>query len=962
MSMTPERWQEVKDVLATALDLPGTVREAFLDQRCSDDKSLREEVELLLAQQHLTSEFLTKSFLGEAAASYLYEGAAQWIGRRVGAYQIVEQIGVGGMGEVYRAFRADDQYRKEVALKVIRPGQELSFVVSRFKNERQVLASLDHPNIAHLLDGGTTNDGLPYFVMELIEGQPLTEYCDKKNLPVRDRLKLFLQVCSAVQYAHQRLIVHRDLKPSNILVTKDCVPKLLDFGIAKILDAGPGLELAEPTISVFRLLTPSYASPEQIKGETITTASDVFSLGVLLYELLSGHRPHPTDGRAPHEIAQAVCELEPAKPSTVIWTKTGRGPQSDELNPESVSRVRGDSAEKLSRQMRGDLDNIVLKALRKEPQRRYTSVEQLAADISRHLENLPVKARKDTARYRTGKFVIRHKAGVTAAAIVLLVLLIGAMVTVQEGRVAKRRFNDVRSLANSLIFDVHDSIKDLPGSTPAKKLIVERALQYLNGLAQESKGDLGLQRELASAYERVGAVQGDYLENNLGDHEGALASYKKALELRKQIATYSSELSDRIAVASAYRLVAHQHEGIGNYAEARDAIGRAINISEALNQEVPNKSDVLYELSHDFDISASISYPGYPGDSMAREKVLQDYRRALSIIETDLRLNPDDIRVLYSYSVDLGNVGALLEPSDASEALKCYEKCLQIDSKLHQLSSDPRYQRAVAADYGTIGGAYDDLGDYPRALENNRKDLAIYQEMVDKDPKNVLLRRGLAVTYLNTAASYKRTGQIALAMDCSNRGLQLLRELAASSPGNSYMHRKLAEALVVRGIILTAANQPEAAIAEIERARTLDQTMYKAGAADYIKVAAADLKLADAEAEGRHVQGAEAHFQETLDIVTPLTTREPPDLDALYLAAEAYSGLGQLCLSAANAEPIQKRRADLTKAKSWFTQSLQTWQRIAHPYHSAPHSFEVGDPTEVAKQLKSTQAALAAVR
>ena len=292
--MTPEDWQKVKDVLADALQVDPGQRDAFLARSCGGDEAVRHEVELLLEHEgDLSPHFLDEKTFAEAAAKVLPPEDNPWLGRRFGAYKTIEQIGAGGMGEVYRAFRADDEYRKEVALKVVRAGQDSDFIFSRFKNERQILATLDHPNIARLLDGGTTESGTPYLVMELIEGRPIGEYCDAHELSIRDRSALFMQVCAAVQYAHQRLIIHRDIKPGNILVTAQGVPKLLDFGIAKILDVEGQPVQANSTLTMFRLLTPQYASPEQVRGEPITTASDVYSLGVVLYELLTGQSPTP---------------------------------------------------------------------------------------------------------------------------------------------------------------------------------------------------------------------------------------------------------------------------------------------------------------------------------------------------------------------------------------------------------------------------------------------------------------------------------------------------------------------------------------------------------------------------------------------------------------------------------------------------------------------------------------------
>ncbi len=312
--MNPERWQQVRGILDIAIALPADGRTLYLDQACSGDAELRAEVESLLLSHEQADDFLKNPVVDLRSAMPDAVRKADRAGRRIGVYQIVEEIGHGGMGEVYRAVRADGQYDKQVAIKLVRLGLDTGFVLERFRHERQILASLDHPNIARLYDGGTTEDGIPYLVMELIEGTPIDQYCAEHNLEIPQRLQLFMQVCAAVQYAHQRLVIHRDIKPSNILVTADGVPKLLDFGIAKILD--PSAAGAETTL--IRPMTPEYASPEQIRGETITTATDVYSLGVVLYRLLTGRSPYPEKTRTPLEFARAICEVNPARPSTVV--------------------------------------------------------------------------------------------------------------------------------------------------------------------------------------------------------------------------------------------------------------------------------------------------------------------------------------------------------------------------------------------------------------------------------------------------------------------------------------------------------------------------------------------------------------------------------------------------------------------------------------------------------------------
>jgi eukaryotic-like serine/threonine-protein kinase len=948
-SVTPERWQQVKQVLAAALELNLEERAAYLDRSYAADTALRDDLEpLLSSSRHLGDEFLGAEDLA-ASARVLEAEEMCWVGRRVGHYKVGEQIGAGGMGEVYRAFRDDDQYRKEVALKFVRAGQFGSSVFARFKNERQILAGLDHPNLAKLLDGGATGEGVPYLVMELIEGQPILEYCASRDLPIRQRLQLFLQVCSGVHYAHQHLVIHRDIKPQNILVTTDGIPKLLDFGIAKIVAPGSEDSNLDRTLTGFRPLTPRYASPEQIKGESMTTATDVYSLGVVLYELLTGLSPYDLHVDSAQDLSRVICEKEVTKPSlSVIRTQRPfRSPAFSEVSPA-----------KLRKQLSGDLDNIVLMALRKEPSRRYVSVNDLQEDIRRHLEKLPVIARNDSAWYRASKFVARHKAGVAATAAVALILVAGIVITMREARIAQQRFNDVRALANSLIFDVHDSVKDLPGSTPARKIIVDRALQYLNVLAHDSAGDVNLQRELATAYERVGAVQGDYLENNLGDFEGTLASYRKVLELRQQIAGKSRDWNDRLALARAYRLVAHQLWANGDSRAARDVIGRAIAVSEVINREQVNNVIFLRELGFDYEVSGRI---GYPEDAAENQKRIADYHRGLALDEIRARIQPNDISILADYGSDLHDIGERLEQLDPMEALGNYRKSLEIDLKLTQLSSDPRRRRAVAIDYGDIASVYDDMGDYPQALENNTKDLEIYKDMVAADPKNALLQQGLAISYMNTANSCSRAGQIVKALDYSSRSLEIMRPLVSSGPQNSFQHRVYAAMLVIRGIILTAANQPEAAKTEIEHGRSIYESLYKAGTVNQVNVAASDVKLGEVMAKAGHDQDAANDFRQALTIVEPMISNQAANLDALYAAADAYSGLGDLGAKSARHSglPAEKRKARWTEARSWYLQSQNTWRRIDHPNHSAPNSFQVGDPIAVAKELKLAETALA---
>jgi serine/threonine-protein kinase len=396
--MLSDQWPQIEKILESAMGCDPARRAAFLDAACGSDAELRGEVESLLAFHE--DESLTRdSGFADAIRVLETRNASLSQGSKIGAYRILREIGRGGMGNVYLAARADDAFQKLVAVKIIRRGMDLEEVVQRFRAERQILAMLDHPNIARLLDGGATDDGLPYFVMEFIEGEPIDKYSNGHSLAIEERLQLFQGVCSAVSYAHQNLIVHRDLKPANVLVTKEGVPRLLDFGIAKLLAPDA---TQEKTLTALRALTPEYASPEQVRGEPITTASDIYSLGVLLYWLLTGHRPYHSAMSSPAEVERAICEEEPEQPS-----------------------------------LPRDLSAIVLMALRKDPRRRYVSVDQVSEDIRRYLQNLPVVARPDTRAYRAAKFIRRHKAWVAMAAITFASLTGGIGASLWQTHIAR---------------------------------------------------------------------------------------------------------------------------------------------------------------------------------------------------------------------------------------------------------------------------------------------------------------------------------------------------------------------------------------------------------------------------------------------------------------------------------------------------------------------------------------------
>ena len=952
--MNPERWEHVSEVLDKVLRLSPQARSAYLDEVGARDPELRHEVESLLeSHAKAGSEFLNAMDVPTGSVSGDTAGRTSRIGRRLGPYQIVELIGVGGMGEVYRAVRADDQYKKQVALKLVRPGQDSSIVVNRFRNERQILANLDHPNIARLLDGGTTEDNVPYFVMELIEGETIERYCNDHKLTMEERLKLFLQVCSAVQLAHQHLIVHRDIKPGNILVTADGVPKLLDFGIAKILDPGEGSEGSEPTrtMTQFRAFTPGYASPEQLKGEPITTASDVYSLGVVLYELLAGSSPYGSATRTPHEIARAVCEVEPLKPSTAVRRLAASGKSG-------VVPVAGEAdANKLSQRLKGDLDNIILMALRKEPQRRYSSVEQFAADIRRHLGNLPVTARQDTAGYRVSKFVARHKTGVALTATFAVLLLVALIVTAREARIARQqaaiasaqrlkaeqRFNDVRKLANSLIFEIHDSIQNLPGATTARKLVVDRAVEYLDSLAKDSTGDTDLQRELGWAYHRLGLVQGNPSEGNLGDTDAARASFRKAAALFESVAKANpTNVTDQLTNAFGHR--------ISTFAEAPNArhqIEQAMAITERLMQVDGKNPKVRSERAIEFEVLASTQEAA--GDLVS---ALESNRVGLALIEDLRKTKPDYPRIRQRFAVatvvvgdELAALGSRKEALQANQAgIDAYEAATKADK------TDARAARELAVTWDKRGDIELMDGDAGGAMREHRRSLAVKESMAKGDPQNSMLRLDVSGSKAKIGVALAHIGKYSEAAAMLNEAIPVAEKEHRSDPSNTDIPHSLALDYIWQGEILLqtgrareASDACKTAIAVLESAKDVRD------AGTQIELAAAYTRLASSLVKTGDFPEADAKSKKAIAIIQVLTSvKDPP---ALYAIADTYYLAGELARAVALRSAADERRQHWMEARDWYQKSLDSWRQISNPGAVSPDGWPCGNSRKVANAV-----------
>ncbi len=832
--MSPEHWQRVKEVFHAALEREVADREAFVERQCPREAEIRSEVVSLLKSHQSAPSFIEEPVDVPWEALIAEPGVPP---RMVGPYRLERAIAVGGMGAVYAGVRADDAYRKRVAVKLLRSDRFLfdplrrDESLRRFQLERQTLADLDHPNIARLLDGGATDEGSPYLVMDYIEGEPIDEYCDTRGLSIEDRIRLFGAVCDAVHHAHRHLIVHRDLKPGNILVTTDGQPKLVDFGIAKLLDEEQ--PVARPqTATIFQPMTPEYASPEQVRGQRITTATDVYSLGVVLYELLTGHRPYPLDEASPHEIGRLICETEPEKPSTVVLRSGHRSTRDRagviEVTPISVSTVRNVNPERLRRTLSGDLDMIVLKALRKEPARRYASVEQFSEDLVRFLDGRPVLARPDTWTYRSTKFLRRHRTGVMGASLIALCLVTGVVATLWQASVARHqrdvaelaraaeqrqrqiaeanflragqaerrahhRFDQVRRLANSFILEFHGRIQNLPGATPAREFLVTTGLAYLDSLVAEAADDLSLKRELALAYEKVGDVQGNpYESNHLGDTTGAERSYVKCLALREELCgadlengEFQLELAVVYAKLGDVRTASQPERAIEDYQ-------RGLEILEGLRSQEPANQAVNRQLSvglHGMgELHASLR---------RRDEALASFEQSLTLREEIAAVQPGHPEASRDLAVALTKTARLMGAMGRlDETAARLQRSLAIRQVLAGANpNDARARRDLASGHEGLANALADLKQAEEAINHYRKSIEIIESLVAADPYNAQTRRDLSVLHNSLGDLSRSLQQEQDALTHYSRSVELRGRLATDNPTSVQAQRDLAVSL-----------------------------------------------------------------------------------------------------------------------------------------------------------------------
>jgi non-specific serine/threonine protein kinase/serine/threonine-protein kinase len=862
-----EQWRELRPILESALELNPDGRKDFLDSACQNP-SLRREIESLL-QAHDGADPRVLSPDVQIPLR-LRSGA------RIGSYEILEEIAEGGMGAVYRAIRADGEYRQQVALKVMHAELGGAAMTARFRSERQILAHLDHPNIARILDGGATPEGLPYFVMEWIDGQPVTNYCDLNKLSVEQRLQLFRAICLAIHYAHQRLIIHRDIKPSNILVAADGIPKLVDFGIAKVLDAGLFPEKEALTTTGIRMMTPEYASPEQFHGQPITTASDTYSLGLVLFELLTGTRAYNFEGRTPYEIARMVTECEPEAPSNAIRRGKGVPRGSPGMTPKT-----------LSRRLEGDLDNIVAKALRKQPEERYQSVEQFADDIRRHLESLPILARKDTARYRTAKFVKRHAMGVATASLVAFLLLAGLAITLYEAgiaraerRVAEQRFNDLRELARSNLFEFSDAIQNLPGSASARHLVIQRALGYLDKLSPNAAGEPGLLRELAEGYERIASLEGNFSGRGVGDSEAALESYRKALAIRNSLVTgpkvAESDLKAEIHLLGDYVFALLE---TGRASEASVMATRELAAAESVARKLPGDRSAIFDVARAHLHAGSAT--GGNGSSVSTREIpeaIAHDREAIRLLAQlpMATLSPAEqrsiIRATTLLAFHLNKQRQFVESLKTLDGLVAAEK---------EIPPEGRYNihdwRAMVLTR---------MGDFRAALVDRHKAFDLINPSVQSDPHDLGAEIGAAAEQGSIGWLEAKLGNNTAGKKRLDTAIHRAESLLAGDPRRFYYKDLLLIGYGYQAEILSSMNDQKGAVQKYSQAISTSTDLEENDSRDLesrLSIGKLHLALGVVLARDGQFPNAREELRIALQCLQEILLIRPQDVEALYI-------------------------------------------------------------------------------
>ena len=828
-TITPERWHRASEIFADALERDeGTARDAFLARTCGDDHALLQQVRALIAAEARSPDDLglaqfaqVVASAADGAADGMVDSAEHWIGQRVGAYKIVSEIARGGMGLVFKGCRDDAEFNKDVAIKLVRGSGDQTRLIERFKAERQILATLDHPNIARLIDGGTTADGWPFLVMEFVDGEPITAYAARHSLDVNGRLDLFRSVCAAVHFAHQRLVVHRDLKPSNIFVNQQGEVKLLDFGIAKLL-AAPAASETPDAATTLLAMTPAYASPEQIRNEPITTASDVYALGVVLYELLTGQSPYKAKKTQPLDLAKEICETDPERPSTVV------GRADDDASTPHTSGIVAPDLKRLQRGLRGDLDNIVMMALRKDPARRYASAEQLSEDIRRYQQDQPVIARADTFTYRASKFVSRNRWAIGFAALAGVGMIVGIVATTYQANVARQaqakaewHFTDIRQISNTMLFELFDEIREVPGTLKAQQSLLKKATEYLDRLAGDAVDNPDLLAEAGVGFGKLAQLYSDVLiQEQTADQYSrrSLSLLEKAFAAKPESATIALSLT-RAYIRQGQLLDALQKDK-----EGEAMLEKAIAFSAALPPPLQTVDQKLARGRAWFALNATTALLNL---SDRRIVVLTNARSIFDEIQQDSAATPQtDEAQRLSLLTSVSLAGAEMGKPNGAGLNAAYEAIQRAVAGYAERvrtgkpgSAVVRDKKALAYAHMRLATVLERLGRGAERLDSLRLAERYGAELVEADPADMhaqLLRLSANTSMLEALYDETQIGPIVpLATEALARLDQLPDQVREQIQGKN-----------IRGSLLVTLGRAQASMAEREQQTDASRLSY----------------------------------------------------------------------------------------------------------------------------------------
>jgi len=910
-----EDWERIQSLFLEAVDLGPDERVRFLDSVCQGDGELRREVESLIAHDGAGEQRIAEALEGTAQSLFESEGV---IGTRLGAWRVLQEIGRGGMGTVYLASRDDDQFRKRVAIKVVKRGMDTAELLKRFRRERQILAHLEHPYIARLIDGGSTAHGQPFLVMEYVEGRTIDVYCREAGLDVEARCRLFLKACEAVSYAHRNLVIHRDLKPGNILVAADGSPKLLDFGVAKLLDTELDRELA-PTVVAGRLLTPEYASPEQVRGGFVGTASDIYALGAILYELLTGVQAQPVNSHSPAELERVICETEVQLPSARIGPANAR----------------------LRKRLAGDLDNIVLMAMHKEPEHRYSSVDLLSEDVSRHLEGRTVTARRPSLSYRFGKFARRHRIWLAAASLAVVSLVGGTWAALSEARHARieqrraeARLSQMVELANRALFDVHGSIERLPGAIDARRQLVKTTLDYLEKLSRDAGSDEQLHKALGAAYFRLGDLQGYPFTPNLGDTAGAIKSYRKSAALLDPLrrAHPGDAEAQRLWLETQHRLASLLNQ-TGDSEGASKLLHDALPAAVALEHFSGAGVDAERIQGKFYNLLAEMTA------DHASTEALPYARRYLEIFSGLAARYPDRGDFVLEQSNGYELVGHVLHvQGDSHGALENFLQCVALREGLVKAHpNDVVYKRNLMIGYGHVGDMLGSpvalsLGDSEGARVYYRKAVAMGEEIHNADPLD-------STAKFDLAAGLERLGMVdvpasgmAESLAVLQRSTTMLESMAADDPNSLRVKRMLALVREYAGHRLRSLDRYSEAITNYRRSVALCDAMLAADRADRValsQVVASSRGMATAMAMAGDRVGALQQAQATVARAEAGLNAGPEKRSRQRYVTESMIELGSVCEILAKRSPASRQLQDWKAAHSALRQAISELDGMA---------------------------------